>query len=60
MVIRQPHCSKQVFARRGDESDEAQLRPKVETVNHGGLWRSTQSVAIEGTINPSFHQTTSF
>jgi hypothetical protein len=37
MVIRQPHCSQPAFDRRGGESYEAQLRPKVETDNHGGL-----------------------
>jgi hypothetical protein len=28
-----PHCSKQAFARRGDESDESQLYLKVEADN---------------------------
>jgi hypothetical protein len=41
MAIRQPHCSNQSFDRRGDESYEAQLCPKVEADNHRGLWRST-------------------
>jgi hypothetical protein len=62
MVTRQLHfhCSKQAFARRGDESYEAQLYPKVEAGNHEGLLRSTQPVGIEGTIKPSFYQTKSF
>ncbi len=37
MAIRQPHCSKQAFGRRGAESYEAQLSPKMEAVNHGGI-----------------------
>jgi hypothetical protein len=32
-----PHCSKQAFARCGDESYDAHLCSKVEAANHGGL-----------------------
>jgi hypothetical protein len=40
MAIRQPHCSNQAFGYHGDESYEAQVLSKMETGNHGGLWRS--------------------
>jgi hypothetical protein len=37
MAIQQPHCSKQAFARRGDDSYEAHLCLKVEADNHVGI-----------------------
>jgi hypothetical protein len=37
MALRQPHYSQQAFDRRGDESDEAQLHPKVKAGNHRGI-----------------------
>lgn len=37
MVIRQPRYSKEEFARRGDDIYESQVRPKVESGNHGKI-----------------------
>ncbi|MGK7878470.1 MAG: hypothetical protein AB4426_35765 [Xenococcaceae cyanobacterium] len=37
MVIRQPRYSKEEFAQRGDRIYETQVRPKVETGNHGKI-----------------------
>jgi GMP synthase-like glutamine amidotransferase len=37
MTSWQPHCSKQAFARRGNENYETQLHPKVEADNYGGI-----------------------
>jgi hypothetical protein len=37
MAIRQPRYSKEVFARRGQEIYEAQVRSKVEEGNHGKI-----------------------
>jgi hypothetical protein len=37
MTSPQTHCSKQAFDRCGDESYEAQLRPKIEAGDHGGI-----------------------
>jgi hypothetical protein len=37
MLLRQPRYSKEEFARRGDEIDETQVRPQVETGNRGKI-----------------------
>ena len=37
MTVRQPHYSKEEFARRGDEVYESQVRPQVEEGNHGKI-----------------------
>jgi hypothetical protein len=37
MVVRQPHYSKEEFARRGDEIYESQVRQQVEEGNHGKI-----------------------
>jgi hypothetical protein len=37
VTIRQPHYSKEEFARRGDEIYESQVRPQVEEGNYGKI-----------------------
>jgi outer membrane protein assembly factor BamB len=37
MTVRQPRCSKEEFARRGDEIYESQVRSQVEAGNHGRI-----------------------
>jgi hypothetical protein len=37
MTVKQPHYSKEEFARRGDEIYETQVRPQVEEGNHGKI-----------------------
>jgi hypothetical protein len=37
MAVRQPHYSKEEFARRGDELYETQVRPQVEEDNQGKI-----------------------
>ena len=37
MAVRQPHYSKEEFARRGDAIYETQIRPLVEAENHGKI-----------------------
>lgn len=37
MAVRQPHYSKEEFARRGDEIYESQVRSQVEEGNHGRI-----------------------
>jgi hypothetical protein len=37
MTVRQPHYSKEEFARRGDEIYESQVRPQIEAGNHGKI-----------------------
>ena len=37
MTLRQPRYSKEEFARRGNELYETQVRPQVETGNHGKI-----------------------
>jgi hypothetical protein len=37
MAFRQPYCKKQAFDHRGDESYEAQMYPKIEAGNQGGI-----------------------
>lgn len=37
MPVRQPRYSKEEFARRGEEIYESQVRPQVETDNHGRI-----------------------
>lgn len=37
MTVRQPKCSKEEFARRGDEIYESQVRPQIEEGNYGKI-----------------------
>jgi hypothetical protein len=37
MTIRQPHYSKEEFARRGDDIYKTQVRPQIEESNHGKI-----------------------
>ena len=37
MTVRQPRCSKEEFAQRGDEIYETQVRSQVEEGNHGKI-----------------------
>jgi hypothetical protein len=37
MTVRQPHYSKEEFARRGDEIYESQIRSRVEAGNQGKI-----------------------
>ena len=37
MVVRQPRYSKEVFAKRGNEIYESQVRPQVEAGNDGRI-----------------------
>jgi len=37
MIIRQPHYSKEEFARRGNEIYESQVRSQLETGNQGKI-----------------------
>ncbi|WP_196512910.1 hypothetical protein [Nostoc sp. NZL] len=37
MPLRQPHYSKEEFARRGDEIYDSQVRPQVEANNYGKI-----------------------
>ena len=37
MAVREPRCSKEEFAQRGDEIYESQVRAQVEEGNHGKI-----------------------
>jgi hypothetical protein len=37
MTVRQPHYSKEEFARRGDDIYESQVRPQLEEGHHGKI-----------------------
>jgi hypothetical protein len=47
MATRQPRCSKEEFAQRGDQIYQNEIRQKVEAGNHGKI------VAIISPLHPS-------